>query len=220
MEYIASRVEAFRAGSTSGDDESILLGEVVAKSAEELMETSTSEDSPEVLDDEVLYVEIGDTISYHEAGNELDIRRVTIVRGKDDPGNAIINDYKPLAVALLGAEVGETVTLRQPTSELDIVVDRIERSESEVREPTDSRASTSMDGINLAPYPVWRGHAADPRTASLNDAADTLWAIVDTEGSGLGDSCVPDLCACERYTTLGTANAPSAQPCARKTRAR
>ena len=61
------------------------------------------------------YVEIGDTISYHEAGSELDTRRVTIVRGKDDPANAIINDFKPLAVALLGAEVGETVTVRQPT---------------------------------------------------------------------------------------------------------
>ena len=67
MEYIANRLEAFRAGSAAGDDESILLGEVVEQPAEQLAETSTSEDSPNVLDDEVLYVEIGDTISYHEA---------------------------------------------------------------------------------------------------------------------------------------------------------
>ena len=36
--------------------------------------------------------------------------------------------------------------------------------------------------MSLEPYPEWRGHAADPRTTSLNDAADTLWAIVETEG--------------------------------------
>ena len=82
----------------------------------------------------------------------------------------------------MGAEVGETVTVRQPTSELDIVVDRIERPESEVGEPKGSGAATSVDGVELAPYPEWRGHAADPRTASLEEAAGTLNAIIDAEG--------------------------------------
>ena len=125
---------------------------------------------------------MGDTVSYHEAGRELDIRRVTIVRGKDDPAKAIINDNKPLAVALLGAEVGETVTVRQPTSELDIVVDRIQRPESEVGELKVSGASTSVDGVELTPYVEWQGHAVDPRTASPDEAAEILWAIIDMEG--------------------------------------
>ena len=47
MEYIAGRLEAFRVGSAAGDDESILLGEVVEQPTEQLVETSTSEDSPE-----------------------------------------------------------------------------------------------------------------------------------------------------------------------------
>ena len=100
-----------------------MLGETVAQSAEQPTDASTSEDSPEDLDDASLCVEVGDTVSYHEAGSELDNRRITIVRGKDDLANAIINDNKPLAVALLGAEVGETVIVRQPTSKLEIVVD-------------------------------------------------------------------------------------------------
>ncbi len=181
-EYIASRIETFRVGSAAEDGETILLGEAVAQSAGQPADAAPSEDSPEDLHDELLYVEVRDTVSYHEAGHELDIRRVTIVRGKDDPAKAIINDNKPLAVALLGAEVGETVTVRQPTSELDIVVDRIERPESEVGETRASGASTSVDGVELAPYSEWRGHAADPRTSSLEDAVGILNAIVDAEG--------------------------------------
>ena len=182
MEYIAGRIEAFRAGSAAEDGETILLGEVVAKTPVHPTDDSTTQDIGEEFEDEVLYVDVGDTVTYHEAGHELDSRRVTIVRGKDDPANAIINDNKPLAVALLGAEVGETVTVRQPTSELDIVVNRVERPELKVGQPKVSGASTSVEGADLEPYPEWSGHAADPRTASLDDAADTLWAIVDTEG--------------------------------------
>ena len=182
MGYISSRIEAFRAGSATEDGETILLGETVAQSAEQPADASTSEDSTEDLDDVSLCVEIGDTVSYHEVGSELDNRRVTIVRGKDDPANAIINDNKPLAVALLGAELGETVTVRQPTSKLEIVVDRIERPESEVGEPKASGALILVDGVELAPYEEWRGHAADPRTASLEEAAEKLQAIIDAEG--------------------------------------
>ena len=105
-----------------------------------------------------------------------------IVRGKDDSAKAIINDNKPLAVALLGAEVGETVTARQPTSELDIIVDRIERSEWEVGEAIVPGASTSVDGLELAPYLEWRGHAVDPRRASQGEAAEIQCAIIETEG--------------------------------------
>ena len=157
MEYIAGRIEAFRAGSAAENGEWILLGEVVAQSAGDLAGSSETEDSPEEVDDEVLYVDVGDTVSYHEAGHEQRARRVTIVRGMDDAANAIINDNKPLAIALLGAEAGEAVTVRQPTSELEVVVDRIERAESEMGDPKASRASTSVDGVDLAPYAEWRG---------------------------------------------------------------
>ena len=182
MEYIASRLEAFRAGTGAEDAETVLLGEAVEQSEEQPVGASMSQGGPEELDDEPLCVEVGDTVSYHEAGRGLDIRRVTIVRGKDDSAKAIINDNKPLAVALLGAEVGETVTVRQPTSELDIIVDRIERPEWEVGEAVVAGASTSVDGVELAPYLEWRGHAVDPRTASQGEAAQVLCAIIETEG--------------------------------------
>ena len=111
-----------------------------------------------------------------------------IVRGKDDSAKAIINDNKPLAVALLGAEVEETVTARQPTSDLDIIVDRIERSEWEVGEAIVPGASTSVDGVELAPYLVWRGHAVDPRRASQGEAAEILCAIIETKGPLSGNA--------------------------------
>ena len=182
MEHVAGRLEAFRAGSGAEDGETVLLGETVERSEEQSVGASPSQDGPEELDDEPLCVEVGDTVSYHEAGRGLDIRRVTIVRGKDDPAKAIINDNKPLAVALLGAEVGETVTVRQPASELDIVVDRIERPEREVGEAKVAGASTSVDGVELAAYQEWRGHAVDPRRASQGEAAEILCAIIETEG--------------------------------------
>lgn len=187
MEYIKSRIEAFRSGSAAEEGEKILLGEVIGKSPGLSAGDLTTEDAAEKRDDEVLYVDVDDTISYHQAGHEQDIRRVTIVRGKDDPANAIINDNKPLAVALLGAEVGETVTVRQPTSELEIVVDRIERPELDVSKPLAFGASTSVDGVELLPYVEWSGHAVDPHTASLDDVEELLRAIVETEGPVLED---------------------------------
>ena len=111
-------------------------------------------------------------------------------RGKDDSAKAIINDNKPLAVALLGAEVAETVTARQPTSELDIIVDRIERSEWEVGEAIVPGASTTVDGVELAPYLVWRGHAVDPRRTSQGEAAEIPCAIIETKGPLSGNAMV------------------------------
>ena len=159
-------------------------------------------------------------MSYHEAGRGLDIRRVTIVRGKDDPAKAIINDNKPLALALLGAEVGETVTVRQPTSELDIIVDRIERPEWEVGEAVVAGASTSVDGVELAPYLEWRGHAVDPRTASQGEAA--AGSVRDHRDGmpGVGEPRLPDLCASEWHPTPGPANSANSESCAGEARTR
>ena len=72
--------------------------------------------------------------------------------------------------------------MRQPTSELDIIVDRIERPEWEVGEAVVGGASTSVDGVELAPYLEWRGNAVDPRTASQGEAAEVLCAIIEAEG--------------------------------------
>ena len=71
-------------------------------------------------------IEVGDAVLYRRAEGDTNVRRVTIVRGVDDVAKGIISDYKPLATALLGAAVGETVTVRQPTHEVDMVVVRIE----------------------------------------------------------------------------------------------
>jgi len=183
MEHIAARIDNFKAGSGVEDGEAVLLGELVEPSEEHAAGGPATTDGPEGPGDEPLYVEIGDTVSYHEAWHELDIRRVTIVRGKDDPSRGIINDNKPLAMALLGAEVGETVTVRQPTHEREIVIDRIDRSARETGEPELSGPSLILDSrVELAPYRAWRGDAPDPREASQGEVAEVLCAIVQAEG--------------------------------------
>ena len=182
MACIDERVEAFRSGKGDDDSKAILFGETVKQLDVQPVRASATEEEPEDVDAEPHCVEVGDTVWYHEAGREQDIRRVTIIRGKDNPAKAIINDSKPLALALLGAESGEPVTVRQPTSELDIIVDRIERLEPAVDEQNVESTATSVDGIELAPYREWRGRAEDPRTASLNRVAEILGEIIATEG--------------------------------------
>ena len=102
MDHVASRLEALLVGSGVESGETVLLGESVERSDEQPVDPSMSPDGREELDDEPVCVEVGDTVSYHEAGRGQDIRRVTIVRGKDDLAKAIISDNKPLSVALLG----------------------------------------------------------------------------------------------------------------------
>ena len=182
MEYIDARVETFRAGPAVDDAETILIGDVVDQSPELPIDAASSSKIPDSLENELTYVGVGDTVSYREAGRDHDTRRVTIVRGVDDPSIGVINDNKPLAIALLGAEVGETVTVRQPTREMDIEVVGIDRPDSEAREPRAAAAFTELDDVELAPYPEWRSHAPDPRSATLDEVAETLLGIVNVEG--------------------------------------
>lgn len=88
-------------------------------------------------------VEVEDTVLYRRVKGDTSVRRVTIVRGADDVANGIVSDYKPLATALLGATVGKTVTVRQPTTQVDIVVVRIDRPESE----TDFNVMRAENGV-------------------------------------------------------------------------
>ena len=182
MEYIDARIEDFRAGPAVDDAETILIGDVIEQSPDFLIDTTSPNKVPDSLEDEHPYVRVSDTVSYREAGRDHDTRRVTIVRGVDDPSIGVINDNKPLAIALLGAEVGETVTVRQPTSELDIEVVGIDRPDSEAREPRAAAAFTELEDVELAPYPEWRSHAPDPRSATLDEVAEALLGIVNVEG--------------------------------------
>ena len=182
--HIEALLEARCAGTASGDSESTLVGQIVEQPTEPpRVDMATSEDDPKTDPiDEQMVVEIGDTVLYHHVGNSLEIRRVTIVRGPDDPGKWVVNDSKPLAIALLGSAVGETVTIRQPTSEIEIVVARIERPTIEQESPPLAGAPVPDDGVDLTSYGEWRGVAPDPRLASLEEVTETLFDIIATEG--------------------------------------
>lgn len=183
MSHIEALLEARRAGPASGDGESALVGEIIEQPTEPpRVDIATSKDDPKSnpLDEQV--VEIGDTVLYRHVGDSLETRRVTIVRGPDAPEKWVINDSKPLAIALLGSAVGETVTVRQPTSEIDIVIARIERPKVAQDGSSLSSAPTPDDGVTLAPYREWRGIAPDPRSESLEEVTETLFDIIETEG--------------------------------------
>lgn len=184
ISHVEALLEARCAGPAAGDSESALVGQIVEQPTEpSRVDLADSEDERKINPvDEQVVVEIGDTVLYHHVGNSSETRRVTIVRGPDDPAKWVINDSKPLAIALLGSAVGETVTVRQPTSEIEIVVARIERSKIEQQSPPMSGAPLPDDGVELAPYREWQGVAPDPRLASLEEVTETLFDIIETEG--------------------------------------
>ncbi|WP_288841766.1 AAA domain-containing protein [uncultured Deefgea sp.] len=56
-------------------------------------------------------VEVGDVIQYIDMAKPDDVVTVQITRAKDDFENGIVNESRPLAQALLGAGIGEEVSL-------------------------------------------------------------------------------------------------------------
>ena len=180
MSYIETRLETWAASEGSKAKEAGLLGKVVDEVVQPNAASSAVPPDPQPGDGPPL-VEVGDTVSYEEAAGAGSVRRVTIVRGLDDPANGVISDDKPLAIALLGAEVGETVTVGQAPADLDVRVSRIERPDLENAGQPGPSIHEAIDGLELAPYRKWRGEAPDPRSAQLREVAETLLRIVEAE---------------------------------------
>jgi hypothetical protein len=137
-------------------------------------------------------VEIGDLVEWARAGENGTIKKIQIVNGPDDPDRGIINDAKPLAIALLGCSVGERTTVEQPTSAIEIVVMRIvkgvdSRTPTEPARSTTFGAATPDDGLgatsNLAPYTAWEEHRLpDPRNGNPRAISQALYEIIEVEG--------------------------------------
>ena len=69
-----------------------------------------------IADDDDLEVAVGDVVRYSDFDKPLDILTVQISRGNDDFENGIVNESRPLAQILIGAVVGDEVTLHLPGS--------------------------------------------------------------------------------------------------------
>ena len=180
MSYIETRLETWAASEGSKAKEAGLLGEVVDEALRP--NAASSATPPETQpDDGPPLVEVGDTVSYEEAAGTGRARRVTIVRGLDDPARGVISDDKPLAIALLGAEVGETVTVGQAPADLDVKVLRIEHPDLKTNGRPGPRIDAVVNGVVLAPYREWRGEVPDPRSAPLREVAETLFGVVEAE---------------------------------------
>jgi transcription elongation GreA/GreB family factor len=61
--------------------------------------------------EDVMEIETGDVVRYVDLVNPSDVLTVQITHGKDDFSNGIVNQGRPLAQALLGAVVGDQVSL-------------------------------------------------------------------------------------------------------------
>ena len=59
-------------------------------------------------------VEIDELVTYVDLEQPDVIRSVRIITGPSDPNSGVINDQTPLAEALLGAEVGDTIEAHLP----------------------------------------------------------------------------------------------------------
>jgi transcription elongation GreA/GreB family factor/very-short-patch-repair endonuclease len=69
-----------------------------------------------IADDEDLEVAVGDVVRYVDLDKPLDILTVQITSGQDDFDNGIVNETRPLAQALLGAVMGDEVSLHLPAA--------------------------------------------------------------------------------------------------------
>ena len=64
--------------------------------------------------EEDLEIEVGDVVRYIDLTKPQEIQTVQITSGKDDFANGIVNETRPLAQALLGAVVGDQISLNFP----------------------------------------------------------------------------------------------------------
>jgi transcription elongation GreA/GreB family factor len=82
---------------------------------------------------EDLEVEVDDLVRYLDKARPDDVLSVQITKGKDDFTNGIVNESRPLAQALLGAVIGDEVTLHlvgQPPKKLLVI--EIRRLKSDI----------------------------------------------------------------------------------------
>lgn len=126
LAYIEAKVEKFREESDLEQTESA-EPRVTFEAGHEGRGNRLPRDQNELFEDET-YIEVGDTVFYHSAEQDLDIHSVRITQDFDDPENGVISVTEPLAAVLLGATVGDIVTV--PTSGADIVITGIEPPEA------------------------------------------------------------------------------------------
>ena len=139
------------------------------------------------------FVEIGDMVEYVRVGENGSVRQVQIVDGPDDPDRGIINDDKPLAIALLGCSVGERTTVEQPTSTIDIVVMQITKPVDPPKSPEPAQTASHGAAVQQdrsgatsglpTTYVAWEGHhVPDPRDGDLLNVSQALYEIIEVEG--------------------------------------
>jgi len=145
--------------------------------------------------EEEVVVEVGDTVVYRRTDKPDEMPRVQIIRGPDDPANGVINDSKPLAIALLGCAEGERATVENPVRPFEVVVTKIVKPDTGPEPPTPSSQAGTQHGTAddvgdereelsaLEPYASWDGGALpDPRFAAPGRVADSLFDIIESEG--------------------------------------
>ena len=191
LDYLQTRLAEFREKRETAEPE--LEGTIVEgdEDIEDVRDTTgeaigdrdeSADGADGLLEPEI--VEVGDTVFYRRNVNGAEVRRVVIVAGPNDPDRDMINETRPFARAVLGRCRGETVTVHQPNSHVELVIKRVVKGEPLAGdEILDSRQPELFPGENgLRAYRVWRGSAPDPRSISTTDLAGTLREIIETEG--------------------------------------
>ena len=191
IDYLNNRLAKLNSEQEAQDPD--LAGTVVDETQRADVEQETPDEAAafsaerakkDALSSEADVVEVGDTVHYRRDVAGSDIRSVVIVDGADDPSAGLINDTKPLARAVLGRSRGETVTVRQPNSRVEIIIERIVKgrpqSDADVPDPVQSELFAGPSGVQ--PYVTWRGTTPDPRAVPTRDLANALTEIVETEG--------------------------------------
>ena len=191
LDYLEGRLAKFREGQGTGEsdlDGTVVDGNERMEVTEETLGRPVSDagrltDAADRLS-EADVIEVGDTVFYRRNVNGEEVRKVVIVSGADDPDRGIINDAKPLARAVLGRYRGETVTVHQRNSRVEVTIERIVKGEPDSVDETMGLRQSDLfpDNNGLHPYRIWRGSTPDPRSAPATNVEDALRKIIETEG--------------------------------------
>lgn len=185
-------VQVMARDQSLGDDMSLEQEGQLTEPQTQLQREADDAASAFVLEENRPVVGIGDVVTYQRLDSPNELKKVTIVSGPDDPRRGIINDAKPLAIALLGIAEGEETMVEQPTHSFEVRVTHIEKApvdvslSDNVQQGPFSIDAEGFDGVapqSLRPYPAWQGtNTPDPRTTDVESVAHALFEIIEWEG--------------------------------------
>jgi len=153
-------------------------------------------------------VAVGDTVAFVFTDRPGQPRHIRIVEGPDDPDHGIINQDKPLAVALLGTGIGERTTLGHAGNRVAIEVRGIIRpgaksATAAAKTATAAKPATARDRSKASPSMIGDADDSQPAPYRNWDPTRRRVPIPGRKTPAAVEAAVRDIVATEGPLLLG-----------------